>query len=267
MKYKLIKLLPFENSPRIGYTSEPHLSQKDEDHYWNGLWFNPENYPEFWELVVEKDYEILSLSDKRNQFSILNLINGCSPITGILYPDINSHDWNIHSIKRLSDGEVFTIGDKVFSEYVNYTINKIGIVNDKCMVSALYDTNNSNGSRLHYNLNNLKKAKQPLFTTEDGVDIFKNIDKYYTPIYIVDKALNIRYCEKDFSVKPSENVKYFFNKEKAEEYILMNKPVLSLKDVASIYISADKPITDTTSFSAQNRRIQDLVKSKIQQSV
>ena len=52
MKYKLIKLLPFENSPRIGYISQPHLSQKDEDHYWNGLWFNPENYPEFWELVV-----------------------------------------------------------------------------------------------------------------------------------------------------------------------------------------------------------------------
>ena len=61
MKYKLIKLLPFENSPKIGYTSQSHLSQKDKVHYWNGNWFNPENYPEFWEKVVEKDYEILSL--------------------------------------------------------------------------------------------------------------------------------------------------------------------------------------------------------------
>ena len=60
MKYKLIKLLPFENSPKIGYISEPHCTQKDGAHYWNGLWFNPENYPEFWQKVVEKDYEILS---------------------------------------------------------------------------------------------------------------------------------------------------------------------------------------------------------------
>ena len=53
MKYKLIKLLPFENSPKIGYISEPHCTQKDGAHYWNGLWFNPENYPEFWEKAEE----------------------------------------------------------------------------------------------------------------------------------------------------------------------------------------------------------------------
>ena len=57
MKYKLIKLLPFENSPKIGYTSSPNPLVEDKVHYWNGNWFNPENYPEFWELVVEKDYE------------------------------------------------------------------------------------------------------------------------------------------------------------------------------------------------------------------
>ena len=56
MKYKLIKLLPFENSPKIGYISEPHCTQKDGAHYWNGLWFNPENYPEFWEKAEEYIY-------------------------------------------------------------------------------------------------------------------------------------------------------------------------------------------------------------------
>ena len=47
------------------------------------------------------------------------------------------------------------------------------------MVSALYDTNNPNGSRLHYNLNNIKKFKQKLFTTEDSVDIFEGDEYYY----------------------------------------------------------------------------------------
>lgn len=67
MKYKLIKLLPFENSPKIGYISEPHCAQKGGIHYWNHNWFNPKDYPEFWEKVVEKDYEILSLvASERN---------------------------------------------------------------------------------------------------------------------------------------------------------------------------------------------------------
>ena len=63
MKYKLIKLLPFENSPKIGYISSPNPLVKDKVHYWNGNWFNPKNYPEFWEEVVEKDYEILEVKD------------------------------------------------------------------------------------------------------------------------------------------------------------------------------------------------------------
>ena len=222
MKYKLIKLLPFENSPRIGYTSEPHLSQKDEDHYWNGLWFNPENYPEFWEEVVEKDYEILSLIEGK-------FIYPCDKYSKDFINQLfNTLGINIHSVKRLSDGEVFTIGDKVFNEYVNnYTINKICIVNDKCMVSALYDTNNPNGSRLHYNLNNLKKAKQPLFTTEDGVDIFEG--EYYYPVekefYFLHEKQTNHHCTNE------EKFWIFSTKEKAEEYILMNKPVLSLKEI------------------------------------
>ena len=52
MKYKLIKLLPFENSPKIGHISSPNPLVKYKAHYWNGNWFNPKNYPEFWEKVV-----------------------------------------------------------------------------------------------------------------------------------------------------------------------------------------------------------------------
>ena len=143
MKYKLIKLLPFENSPRIGYTSEPHLSQKDEDHYWNGLWFNPENYPEFWQLVVEK-------------------------------------------------------------------------------------------------------VKQPIFQTEDGVDIYESDDNtngngkrlYQVALCNSEDFWNDEIKPYDLVILNNHSMRgnkedflTFSTKEKAEEYILYNKPVLSLKEI------------------------------------
>ena len=204
---------------------------------------------EDWEEVVEKDYEIISYihngskhiwkkdSQLKDTFCIED---GKSPFTRLedilKYPKI----YSIYSIKRKSDDEIFAIGDKVFSEYVNYTINEISIVNDKCMVSALYDTNNPNGSRLHYNLNNIKKSKQPLFTTEDGVDIFEGDN-----LYSIDNMLNIK-KHLLFNARYDDNTllnnriffnsdyKHFSTKEKAEEYILYNKPLLTLKDIEEL---------------------------------
>ena len=234
MKYKLIKEYP--GSPRLGNT----IDNLEND------WI--ENYPEFWQEVVEKDYEILEVKGKYGAIS-----------SYIEELDNDLKDKTIFKIKRLSDGEIFTIGDKVFSEYINYTINKIGIVNDKCMVSALYDTNNPNGSRLHYNLNNLKKAKQPLFTTEDGVDIFEGDTFYYVKFtqynMTVGKPFEIvKGNHPTFKYEPQYE-KYFSTKEKAEEYILLNKPCLSYGDVQE-YLK----IKDCN-------KVLDLAQSKIQQSV
>lgn len=233
MKYILKKEYP--GSPKLGNT----IDNLEND------WI--ENYPEFWKLVVEKDYEILSVITNNNKF-IEKVYNQDATIEPY---------WKIHSVKRLSDGEIFTIGDKVFSEYVNYTINKISIVNDKCMVSALYDINNPNGSRLHYNLNNFKKAKQPLFTTEDGVDIFEgdkiySIDKTKLIFKDIDRIIQSQYFER------SSLYKYFSTKEKAEEYILLNKPCLSYNEVLNATKIRNKNTFET---------LKDLVKSKIQQSV
>lgn len=215
---------------------------------------------------VEKDYEILSLICDIPSKTIITYENGggnsyqAGNFEKIYkskdkwlhsFAVLNANIWKIHSVKRLSDSEIFTVGDKVFSEYVNYTINKISIVNDKCMVSALYDTNNPNGSRLHYNLNNLKKAKQPLFTTEDGVDIFEDDE-----VVCFDKedwiTRNEKYKFQPFDVK-DKNYLFFSTKEKAEEYILMNKPCLSLLDIFN-----SKAIVD----SFGRNQLVELVKQK-----
>lgn len=248
-KFKLIKKYP--GSPKLGTTYQeieglcPYHGKMYKNLSKEGaclLASEIENHPEFWEEVVEKNYEILSftcnnkkLNYNKNLKSFNYENNDGDTHRTLKFILKNPNTYKIHSVKRLSDGEIFTIGDKVFSEYVNYTINKISIVNDKCMVSALYDINNPNGSRLHYNLNNLKKAKQPLFTTEDGVDIFEGNVVYYVETeeepelcFIVNEYTVLKYPGRFISDKSLHS---FSTKEKAEEYILMNKPVLSLNDI------------------------------------
>ena len=244
MKYILKKEYP--GSPKLGYIDDLNKSgHNNQGEYVQSMY---DKNPEFWEKVVEKDYEILSLA---RFCSIKPTITDVSDYGDeFIEAMLKCDNARIHSVKRLSDGEIFTIGDKVFREYSNYTINKISIVNDKCMVSALYDTNNPNGSCLYYNLNNLKKFKQKLFTTEDGVDIFEN----NTSIYILDKFTIRHIKHKDFNVI-SKHVKYFSTKEKAEEYILMNKPLLSYGEVQEYLKVKDC------------NKVLDLVQSKIQQSV
>lgn len=66
--------------------------------------------------------------------------------------------------------------------------------------------------------------KVPLFVTKDGVDIFEG-DKFYT----IDSNFKIQFT---FGGEDEVN-NAWFNKEKAEEYILINKPCLSINDVLS----------------------------------
>ncbi len=174
-----------------------------------------------WEEVVKKDFEILSLSDKRNQFPIFNLISGCSPVTGALHPEINLSDWNIHSIKRLSDSEIFTVGDDVISKNcaVPNKILSIELINDKI---RLYPRNS------YYNLEDVRKVKQKLFITEDGVEIFEGDTVWHINLNTNKEPYSsiVKYTEPFTPVR-----ELFSTKEKAEEYIKLNEPKYSLKDV------------------------------------
>lgn len=133
--------------------------------------------------------------------------------------------------------EIFTIGDKTN----NGTISKFEI--DSNGVRVFFEDKPKN---YHVSLNNIKKVKQPLFTTEDGVDIFEG-DKYYT----VDSNFEI---QSTFGGE-DEVDNTWSSKEKAEEYILLNKPCLSYGDVQEYLKVKDC------------NKVLDLVQSKIKQSV
>jgi hypothetical protein len=218
MKYKLIKIYP--GSPKLGTIVEV---QKDGYIHWNvnSNIHNPTNYihnssieqyKEFWQPIVEKDYEILRFILPGN--NVIHVQNAKNSMEFMLK---NPNTYKIYSVKRKSDGEIFTIGDN--TKYG--CIDKFYIKNNYLLAITILE---SNGRYLK----DLEKIKQPLFTTEDGVDIFEGDSFAHTSGWTEPKI--IRATSKHLNYKLPMD-KLFSTKEKAEEFILLNKPCLSYGDI------------------------------------
>jgi hypothetical protein len=221
--------------------------------------------------IVDRDYEILAFKENNKPFNKIwksdTQLKDCFCIVDGKTPFHNSYKLislglDIHSVKRLSDNTIFTIGD-----YVNYS-------NDKkydFIITSISIKNNDiyfygiNGEYSILN-NKIKHIKKPLFTTEDGVDIFEG-DVFYYPtgdfstVYKETTPVKSKISEKSY-----ENLlKYclvvsnhkFSTKEKAEEYMLMNKPCLSIEEVMNISYNPAE------SYTSSSRKLKELVKSKL----
>jgi len=231
-KYKLVKTYP--GSPELGTIAEYREQcndylYKDNNNYYVSLKCN--KYPEFWEEIVERDWKILdtNISDNLKQ--------------------------SISSIKRLSDDEIFTVGDTVKTKQLSFVIDKFSINAHKPSEILL----SSSEHTFICNLNEVTKSKPILFTTEDGVDIYEN-----DAIWVISSNFNTIYTTAFSNKYGNSKTAYkivFSNKKAAEEYILMNKPCLSLNDVASIYPGVNKNHSNTPSHQAE--RLKELVKSKL----
>jgi hypothetical protein len=310
-KYRLIK-----NYPGCSWTLNSICSN---DFIWdNGKKVYLKNYPEFWEEVIEKDYEILSLLLKKGYTYKVTKVD-LSNSRGFIEALLNCYNNRIYSIKRLSDGKIFTLGDIIrHNNNVAYPIGeltKITIVND-----TLFFESNRNYHGFNVNMCFISKVQQPLFitedgfpiyqgdtyccvntaphlwsifqqtakektilnktviafksidlaqkyiddnkpkvklfTTEDGVDIFENDEVWgitknvWKPFYRNAKLNNKIVTETWFHGK-------FSTKEKAEEYILMNKPCLSINDFLSVSYFTVKSKTRTI------KRLKKLINSKL----
>ena len=199
-----------------------------------------------WEEIIEKDYEILSYYAKNiagkgdtyvdptyiwkqkslgqwSRFYDNQFHTGPYSTEAIT----NHNGYGIHSIRRISDGEIFTIGDnitynneKTIIEGFNLQFNKYLIADFKKTVSNC----------IGCNINYIQKAKQPLFTTEDGVDIFEGATFYHVDLnwYIGSGRTTTHPFQK------LKGYKEFSTKEKAQEYIDLNKPKYSLNDILSV---------------------------------
>lgn len=251
-KYKLTKTYP--GSPFLGKVLEPKVGKEENNtnnFYWGGNWFNPNDFPEFWEEEVEKDYEILSFKQDSGIKDLWTFftsgwgrnVNGQCATNPYTTEEILSNKlYTIHSVKRLSDGEVFTVGDNITSDCYSHSLDKIILYEKYILLQHNYSTRT-----ISHNLNNTNKCKS-LFTTEDGVDIFQP-----TLVWRVNKYFYLNPSGDYMISKGCDSYKCFSTKEKAKEYVLMNKPCLSLKEVLSIVTFLDR----------SEKKLKDLVKQKL----
>lgn len=213
----------------------------------------------FAELVEEpKEYEILSFRNKNNN-EITKINSFLSPLATSDY--LKSLCFEIHSIRRISDGEVFTLNNRIISSWtrIDGTIKSIHL-NDE---GKIYFKLNENLSEP--GLSTVSKVKV-LFITEDKVEIFDENQRVFGVLpkaqwqtnYYAGEGIPWRLA------KPRENYKsawlWFSSKESAEIYIKNNKPLLSLTDIDNCYNSAPK---NSPLYQGFRENLQELVKNKL----
>lgn len=238
MRYKLIKSYP--GRPGVGmevilddrgqYVSKDiQIFPKDEI----------EKFPEFWEL--QKDYEILRFTDGFNIF--YKQTNGMFTINTqyiyeektLLFKCGKISGFGIYQIKRLSDGEVFTVGDVIGCRDSNHTLTNIFIYkNELRFLMDFQDYLKHKASS--YTLNYIKPVKNYRFTTEDGIKIFEG-DSYWvvnTKLWTMWKQTARQNTELN------KGALAFSKKELAEGYVFFNKkPLFTTEDGVDIYEGDD----------------------------
>ncbi len=180
-----------------------------------------ENNPDYWEEVVEKDYEILGVLHLKTD-TTFTLLEGQA---------VWGSDVDIIQIRRPSDGEVFNLGDVVTSELIYWTNATIeSFSTEGNQASVKYSTDGRQFVTEY--LRNIKK-RLPVITTTDGVFLYEG-DTWYGLHEFSKEGIITRTTRESDPKGRYENLTIFSTKEAAEEYVLMNKPCLSIQDVDNI---------------------------------
>lgn len=207
---------------------------------------------EYWEEIkeeVNKDWKILELITN----SYFGITSCQIDINAFLDKVPCTKNWEIKKVKRLSDGEVFTIGDK----YKNDIIKSFKLFDNDERLYVI-----SENKTWGLNINQLSKEKSVLFTTEDGVSIRegdnywfiwvkgKHLPDYQTLYhpYFVKNAAKL-----DLDEYWSKDARFFSTEKAAKDFIIYHKPCLSIKEILSV---EQRIIVD-------EEKLKQLVKTKI----
>jgi len=173
-----------------------------------------------------KEWKIVDIMDDNGQII-------SNPSTDIIHMVLKHRGERIHSVRRESDKEIFTIGDKISwgcTGVYETTLTTFEIKNNR--LKFYYDKLPENSNPCDFldaiNLYKLPTPTQPvLFTTEDGVEIKDRVTDYYA---VRDFKRSGR-CNGMAWYHPETGEKYFSTPEAAEQYILENKKLFSLQEI------------------------------------
>jgi hypothetical protein len=159
----------------------------------NSMWF---------QKIEEKTYEILEQNPT-------------------LVPNISKSI--IKKVKRLSDGEIFGVGDKIILTLYEGTITGFEVFGTDDMMVRCGATYTSLGSA---------QRRKPILTTEDGKEVYKG-----EVIYVVNKYDGLHSSKYGISTEVvidrinHDHYWYFNTLSLAEKFVEENKPQFSKKDM------------------------------------
>lgn len=238
--YKLIKTYP--GSPELGTIM--NIATFIDQVSLRGYQFYIADYPNYWELQEDKDHEILSYYTNIYSEKVIftfNEFGDCLSRTDRIShkgtTNLNKGNFLVYSVKRLSDGEVFTIGD-----FCNGApIEKIWF----CDTGHIrFSASENEGYCL--DLKSMEHQVFFSFTTEDGVVLRDKGDRVFGVLPKANWQTNYYggdgICiERVLSSKTGElratSWKWFSTKIAAENYLHFNKPTFSWGDLFRVFPS------------------------------
>jgi hypothetical protein len=196
----------------------------------------------YWGVDLMKAFKESKREKRSPEYEILSFRDPCSDaqhrIVAYQSPHLTREDWAkswlranapIHSVRRLSDGEVFSVGDTVYHVDGLYPVT----------ITEFYQPPSDRGEMWFYwssfketvkNLDNFKKQdslisppKKPLFTTEDGVDTYEDQDCWVVR-QGVSGGWNLHNWAKVHKEGMKDGEKYFHFYKNAEAWIAAQKP-------------------------------------------
>jgi hypothetical protein len=217
-----------------------------------------------WEEIIEKDYEILSFKHK---YGNLYTKLGLKGDNYYLIPDklytidqlFSQSETYINCVKRLSDGETFTIGDKIESKFfeIEFILEKFKL--DEGLGMLIESPENG----FFISLCNIEKKTEPIIITEDKVEIFDEEEIVYG--YLPKGSFDLNYVKAGRALNMKSWL--FFSTEQArQKYAIENQPVLSLKEIGEVYKTAFKKNSKSDTydgFEKQGFELRQMIKKKL----
>lgn len=199
------------NDPHTSCNHTHHFISKCNEKFNNKSW------------IIYKEYEILSFIDKEGKI-FYKRAHGDFGKDGSVYcfseKELINYGYKINNVKRLSDNITFLIGDIIKGKSgIGCIINEIQLNLDKNQIFFNPKSENIN----------LEDAIKFVFETDDNKKIYMG-DTYWT----VTKSNLDLYKRTAGLENKTANYNYYANKQNAERYILMNKPVLTMQEVINV---------------------------------
>jgi hypothetical protein len=185
-----------------------------------------------WIEFIERNFEVQTIKHKDSNYLLTRHGDNFFLPKMLLGTDektLISDGHIIHSVKRLSDGVVFTLGDTVKYNGISSSISEAFVIDNFFIRNdnRILLRKKNNTICEYIDMVDMIEKIEYLFITTDGVEIYKD-DVYYT----------INYKNEIISLKGTNNrvnnLKTFSTNALAQTYRIFNSKNLSITDVQNV---------------------------------